>query len=172
MGAPPPIRCLWDGEAFVPERRFGPLCDRHFIVGEAYPLVVQEQRSQASHSHYFAALHDAWANLPEHLAERFVTAEHLRRYALIKAGYRDERTIVAASKAEALRLAAFVRPMDEFAVVTVSEAVVTVYTAKSQSLRAMGRADFQASKDAVLGIVADMIGTAPATLRREAGRAA
>ena len=55
---------------------------------------------------------------------------------------------------------------------TVREAVVTVYTAKSQSLRAMGKADFQASKDAVLGIVSEMVGTTPAELRREAGRAA
>jgi hypothetical protein len=40
--------------------------------------------------------------------------------------------------------------MDEYAIVTVREAVVTVYTAKSQSMRAMGRETFQKSKDDVL----------------------
>ena len=55
-------------------------------------------------------------------------------------------------------MAAFVRPMDEHAVVLISEAVVSVYTAQSQSFRAMGKERFQASKDAVLEALADMIG--------------
>src|SRR3546814_9642927 len=59
---------------------------------------------------------------------RFATPDHLRRWALIRAGYRDERSIVCASKAEAQRLAAFIKPMDDYAVVLVSEAVVKVCT--------------------------------------------
>ena len=169
--APPPIPCTWDGESFVPLKRFGPLCDRHFVVGEVHPMVVQEQRSQASHGHYFAALTNAWNSLPDHLAERFPSVEALRKYALIKAGYADERSIVAASKAEARRIAAFIRPMDEFAVVTVSEVVVTVYTAKSQSMRAMGKVEFGASKSAVLDIVAEMIAVTPSDLKRSTGEA-
>lgn len=168
-----PITYVWTGEALEPVSPFmRRLANKDLVVGEQYTLVEEQPRSAKSHAHFFAVISEAHVNLPEHLAERFPTAEGLRKYALIKAGYRDERTIVAASKAEALRLAAFIRPMDEFAIVTVNEAVVTVYTAKSQSLRAMGKADFQASKDAVLGIVAAMVGTTPDALRREAGRAA
>ena len=63
-------------------------------------------------------------------------------------------------------MAAFVKPMDEFAIVTVSEAVVNVWTAKSQSVKAMGKKDFQASKDAVMAILAEMIGTARAALEK------
>jgi ABC-type nickel/cobalt efflux system permease component RcnA len=48
--------------------------------------------------------------------------------------------------------------MDDFAVVTVSEAVVTVYTAKSQSMRAMGKKAFAESKEAVLRILSEMLG--------------
>ena len=112
-----------------------------------------------SHDHFFASVQEAYNNLPEDLADDFASPEHLRKWALIKAGYRDERSIVASSKAEALRIAAFIRPMDEFSVVVVREATVTQLTAKSQSLRAMGKVEFQRSKDAVFDVLAKLIGT-------------
>lgn len=161
----PPVPCVWDGDAFVPPSRFAKLCDKHFVVGESYPLVVHEARSQASHSHYFAALNEAWKNLREDVAERFPTSEHLRKYALVKAGFADERSIVCASKAEAQRVAAFIRPMDDYAVIVVREATIKVFTAKSQSMRAMGKADFQASKEAVLDVVSGMIGVKTGELK-------
>jgi hypothetical protein len=156
----------------VPHARFTRECDAAFVVGDVYRLAVQEHRSQASHNHFFAAVQEAWMNLPEDQAERFPTAEHLRKYALIRAGYRDERSIVCASKAEAQRVAAFVKPMDPFAIVTVSEAVVRVFTAQSQSTAAMGKKAFQESKNKVLDVLAEMIGIQPETLTRNVGRAA
>ena len=125
-----------------------------------------------SHRFYFASVNEAWKNLPEDMAERYPTSDHLRKWALIKAGYRDERSIVASSKAEALRIAAFIRPMDEYAVVVVREAVVRVYTAKSQSTRAMGKAEFGASKEKVLDILSAMIGTSRDALVANAGQSA
>ena len=132
--------------------------ERQYAVGEVYHLDHREERSSASHAHYFAQLDDMWASLPDVLAEQFPTPEYLRKRALIQAGYRDERSIVASSKTEAVRIAAFVRPIDEFAAVSVRGNVVIVWTARSQSMRAMGKREFQASKDAVLGIVADLLG--------------
>lgn len=168
----PPIPMTWDGDAFVPaSAHWARLADKHFVVGQTYPLEVREDRSSASHRQYFSCINEAWQNLPDHLAERFATPDHLRKYALIKTGWRDERSIACSSKAEALRLSVFVRAMDDFAIVTVSEAVITVYTAKSQSLKAMGKADFQKSKDDVLGLLASMIGTNADELRK-AGKAA
>jgi hypothetical protein len=167
-----PILATWDGTTFTPLSRFAKEADRQFIIGETYRIAIAEHRSQASHSHYFAAIHLAWLNLPESQAERFPTEEHLRKYALIKAGYRDERSIVCNSKAEAQRIAAFIKPMDEFAVVTTFEAVVTVWTAKSQSKAAMGKQVFQESKNRVLDVLASMIGVQPETLTRNVGRAA
>lgn len=167
-----PIPMLWEGDVFRPLPGYARACDRAFVVGAVYRLAEHEERSQASHNHFFAAVAEAHANLPEHLAERLPTPEHLRKFALIKAGYADSRTLVASSKAEAQRLAAFVRPMDSFAVVVASEATVTVWTAKSQSVRAMGKKEFQESKDAVLDIIAGLIGTTPAALAANAGQAA
>jgi hypothetical protein len=171
MTEAPQIPVQWDGEAFRPIGRGRRDADRYFVIGERYTLVEEKQRSGASHRHYFASVNEAWTNLPEHVAGRFPTADHLRKYALIMTGFRDERTIVASSRAEAHRLAAFVRPMDEYAVVTVDGALVRVLTAKTQSMRAMDRATFQASKDAVLGYLAEMIGVDADGLAR-AGEAA
>lgn len=168
-----PVTYIWTGEAMAPAGPgFARMCDRQFTVGERYRLEQCSERSEASHRHYFASLHDAWLNLPEDLSERFQTSEHLRKFALCKCGYADQRQIVCASKAEAQRVAAFIKPMDEYAIVTASEAVVTVYTAKSQSMRAMGKAEFQKSKDDVLNYVASLIGTTPGTLAQNAGKAA
>jgi hypothetical protein len=106
-------------------------------------------------------------SLPDHLAEKFPTAEHLRKWALIRAGYSDSHTITCASKAEALRVAAFIRPIDEFAVVVTQGATVTRYTAKSQSRRAMGAKEFQDSKTKIMEVVARMIGVEPAQLPQQ-----
>jgi hypothetical protein len=167
-----PVIFTWDGEAMVPLPRLASVCDRQFVVGETYPLTVQEDRSGVSHRHYFATIAEAWRNLPEHYAERFPTSEHLRKWALCKTGYADERSIVCASKAEAQRIGAFIKPMDDFAVVVVSEATVKVYTAKSQSTRAMGKKAFQDSKTAVLDLLASMVGVTPAEMASNTDRAA
>lgn len=161
MTEPAPIIYVWDADAgaMVPEGTRA----RHrtyelYQPGQRVALVPYEgERSSPSHRHYFACVHFAWMNLREEYADRFPTAEHLRKWALIKAGYRDERTFVGSSKAEARRLAAFVKPMDDYAVVTVIEQVVTVYTAKSQAVRAMGKRMFQESKTAVLDVLVQMI---------------
>lgn len=161
-----PQQFRWDGEGMVPLRPR--LADREFVVGEVYPLVVEHGRSGASHRHYFAQINDAWLNLPPQIAAHQPTAEHLRKFALIMTGYEDRVTHVCGSKAEAQRLRAFIAPLDDFAVIDVTEATVTVRRAKSQSVKAMGRADFQKSKDDVLGYVAEMIGVAPSELGRAA----
>ena len=171
--APGAIACVWDGESFTPANpHWAKRADQLYTVGETYSLDIREDRSTASHRQYFAAIAEAWGNLPDDAAERFPTFEHLRKWALIRAGYRDERSIVCSSKAEARRVKAFIRPMDEYAVVLARDAVVIVYTAQSQSMRAMGKAEFQRSKDKVLDVIAELIGTTRKTLARNTGAAA
>jgi hypothetical protein len=167
-----PVRFTWDGEAMVPAKSCQRLCDRQFVVGETYPLVVDEPRSQMSHNHFFAAVHEAWQNLPESQSSRFRTPEHLRKWALIKASFCTERTIVAASDEQAQQIAALADALDEFAVVMVSGCIVRVYTAESQSRRAMGSKKFQKSKQAVLDVISAMIGVSTDDLQRRDMRAA
>jgi hypothetical protein len=129
-------------------------------------------RTERNHNHYFACIGEAFNNLPEHYAQEFPTEEHLRKWCLIRCGYHDSRSIVAASKAEAVRLAAFVKPMDDFAVVVVDGATVTAYTAKSQSLKAMGNTEFKASKQDVLDMLAVMLDVTPLKIQENAGKSA
>lgn len=142
-----------------PLPRFVNLCNRQYVVGETYPLIPYEGRSQASHNHYFSCVTEGWRNLPEVLAERFPTVEHLRKYALIKTGYADERSFVCKSRAEAIRLAAFLEPIDNYAIVDAREATVKIYTAQSQAKSAMGARVFGESKTAVLQYISQLIGT-------------
>ena len=164
MTAIPPLAFDWTGENMSP--KLPKLADKFYVVGEVYRLAPHEERSAVSHRHYFASINEAHNNLPEDIADKLPTPEHLRKFALVKAGYRDERAIVCPTKGEAMRVAAFVRPLDDFAVVETDGLVVTVYTAKSQSMRAMGKKTFQESKDAVLRIIAELIGADPTTLKQ------
>jgi len=169
----PPIITTWDGEGFHPVNQFqAKLADKHYVIGERYAIVEHHDRSMVTHNHQFAAISEIWKNLPEHLAERFPTSEHVRKFALIKTGYHDSQTYSCASKAEALRLAAAIRPLDEFSVVVVEERTVTRYTAQSQSMRAMGAKAFQQSKTAVLDYLSEMIGTDRASVEKNARTAA
>lgn len=168
-----PITCTWDGESLTP---MGPVwakrADAQWVVGETYKVEVRQERSAASHAHYFAVVDDAWENLPEHLALRYPSSKHLRKWALVKAGYCTEKVLVCASPEEARRIGAFIRPMSGFAVIVVKESIVTVYEAQSQSERAMGKKAFQESKQRVLDIVADLLEVTPESLANDAGRAA
>lgn len=168
-----PLEFRWDGEAMIPASQFwARRADRQYVVGERYKLVDHHDRSTNSHRHFFAVVNDAWQTLPDKLQEQYPTAEHLRKYALIRKGYRDERSIVCASKAEAQRVAAFVKPMDDFAIVTASEAVVRVWTAKSQSAKAMGAKEFQQSKSDVLDFLDDLLGVERGSTAANSNRAA
>lgn len=170
-GAPIPMVFEWTGEAMTP---LSPrLADRQYVVGEHYRLAVEGERSQASHNFYFAAIHDAWLNLPAETAAQFLNETHLRKHCLIKAGYCDKKPVLCASNTEALKLAAYVQTFDEYAIVTVEGSLVTIFTAQSQSKAAMGsKAVFEESKNKVLDIIAGMIGVTADTLRSNAGQAA
>lgn len=160
MAVPPPISMQWQGDAFTPASNYwAKKCDEHFVVGEFYTLEIRQDRSARSHAHYFASVNEAFNNLPDELSARFPTAEHLRKWALIRAGYRDQKPIVCANANEASIVASYIRPLDDYAAVSVRDDIVIVLTAKSQSYRAMGAKEFQKSKTAVLEILAKLIGT-------------
>lgn len=168
--SPPPLAVRWNGEAFEPLASWRKAADLHFVIGEVYAMELCEARSQKSHRHYFAAVAEIWKNLPETALDRFPNPEALRAYGLIRAGYCDTETLVCSSKAEAVRVAAFMRrPGDIGTIVVVRDNTITRYTARSQSQRAMGtKKAFQESKDAVLSVLAALIDVTPAQAMRAA----
>ena len=153
-----PLVMKWDGEVMRPVGRYAKEADGQFVVGQNYRLAEYQDRSTATHNHEFAAIAEGWRNLPERLAEEFASPEHLRKRCLIDAGYFNEFVVDAGSNAAAIRVAAGFRQQDEYCVCVIRGPIVAVRTAKSQSKRAMGAKDFQASKQAVLEIVEAMIG--------------
>jgi hypothetical protein len=156
----------WNGSEMVPMRPKA--ADKAYVIGQRYWLEEASERSWISHRHEFAWVGEAWANLPHDLADLYPTPEHLRKRALIQAGFYNEAIIDAGSKAAALRMAAYARNEDEFAAVFVRGPLVIVRKAKSQRMHGHDRMDkdeFQRSKTAIMEVIAEMIGVTPERLR-------
>jgi hypothetical protein len=162
-----PILYEWSGDFMVPLLRFHRRCNEQYVVGQIYRLVEEEERSHASHAHFFSVLAEGWRNLPEDIADRFPTAESLRKWCLIKCGFADVRSMVYETANDAKRAATLLGLYNEHAVIIAKGCVVSVYVAKSQSTRDMDKATFQASKTAVLDLVASMIGVTSAELAKQ-----
>jgi hypothetical protein len=166
---PAPLYFVWtDAGVMLPVSARA--AERQFTAGEKYRLAVEEERSASSHNHQFAEIENAWENLPRGLAEQFPTPEHLRKRALIEAGFYNQEIIDCGSVEVAGRVAAFVGKHDAYAVVAISpEGFVVIRRAKSQSIRAMKKEEFQKSKTAVLEIIAAMVGVSAPELTANAG---
>lgn len=160
----------WDGETMRPIR--AKLADETFVVGQVHWLEEEKLRSVPSERHQFAWLREAWKNLPEGFADLYPSPEHLRKRALIDAGFYHEEIIDAGSAAAALRIAPFFRKLDDFALTVVRGPLIVRRTAKSQRRHFMDAKEFQDSKTKILEIVAGLIGVTPDQLQSEAGRAA
>lgn len=153
-----PLRYLGEGQFETP-RGFSKRCDKELVVGEVLGWERTNDRSKRSHDHFFAQLEDLWRNLPEHIADEFPSADHLRKFALIKSGHCTMARIVCATNKEAIFACSLFQSMDGFAVCEVAARVVTVWRAKSQSYKAMGKTLFQKSKDDVFRVISEIIGT-------------
>lgn len=157
--APPAVIWRWDGEAMHPSTpRQLMIANAGFVVGCKYALAEYSERSARSHRFYFATIRELWLNMPESLSPQYPNPEVLRKHALIRCGYANKEQLVCRSNADAMRVAAFLKPADEYAIIEVNGAVVTRWTAQSQNMRAMDRATFQESKSAVLDWIADQVG--------------
>jgi len=142
------------------------LAEHQFRPDQFYLLEAHSERSYKRHRAYFAALHEAWWSLR---VGDFPSPEHLRKFALIKTGHYDERVLACDTAAQAERVAAFVRPLDEFSIIVRDDSLVRVWTAKSQSYKKMGRDEFNRSMDEVLDYVAGLVGVSREELDREGG---
>lgn len=170
MNRPPPrlFRMVWRDGAFVPEGRTAMFCDQEFGEGEVVTFERHEERSVNSHNHYFACINEAWNNLPE-ADERFPNPEALRKWALIRSGYCTEASVVCDSPEQAHTVAAFMG-YSEGVIIVVRDNIVKRYVAKSQSLKAMNKEEFQRSKSDVLDTIAELIAVKRKRLEETANR--
>lgn len=170
----------------IPQPRYVKIVRRQFVVGEAYPLVILEARSRASHNQFFAAVHDGFSNLPENHAaiarrlnlknpippDGWLDPEHLRKWCLCETGFCEVHEFDFGSPKEAANMARFYRSRDNYAIITVRGQHVTIKIPLSQSAAAMAKAQFEESKRAVLDLIESMIGLGRGKLNKEAGRSA
>ena len=167
-----PIKAVWTGASFVPEKRDMPYCQYWFGAGEVFVIDPEQERDMNSHRHYFAQLKEAWKTLPEKLEKKYPTENIFRKKLLIETGYCHESETVCDTARDAATIAAFMAPLDPAAVITVHGNVIKKYVAESQSVPAMGKERFQKSKWAVLELAASLIEVTPKQLEKNAGKSA
>lgn len=153
-----PLRYTGNGDFSAANAYHARALDKALVIGEVLTWERMEARSTESHNHYFAAIHEAWINLPETVAGEFPNPESLRKYALIKAGYCTVKKVACLTASAANELTTYLLSIDSFLLCEVYGNVATVYRAQSQSMKAMGKKEFQKSKQAVLDILSSMIG--------------
>lgn len=141
-----------------------------------------KSRSLPQHRRFFGVLRAMFNHWPETAEFQPESEEHLRKWAIAKAGYRTATDIavpyaeeepgltrlVSISIEAAVRGAggfAFVRPHPE-------GGLVRVYTARSIAFDKLGQAEFNALNDAVETVYARETGLDPETVLRENERAA
>ena len=170
MNHPVQIRMMWkDGDGvFVPSNAQLAYCRREFGDGEIVTFERNEERSQASHDHFFVWLEEAWLQLPENLVSEYPTVESLRAKALIRTGFCHETDTVCENRREAAAIAGYIKRTKPYTIVEIRDNIIKEYSAKSQSRRSMRKKEFQDSKDKVMSFVSDLIGVTPEQLRENA----
>ncbi len=154
----------WDGSSLIPMRKYQAICDRELVIGEHYIAALEPLSSPASRRHFFACIHELFASWPEAHPRQFQTPDALRKWALIRCGFRTERQFATASKAEARRLATFLAAGDEYAELSVVDIVIIEWTALSQKTHSMGREQFAKSKAETLAFLAEQVGVSVESL--------
>lgn len=153
-----PLQYQGEGHFTTPPG-FAKRCDKELVIGEALQWEQVNERSMASHRHYFALVREAWNTLPEHLVDEYPNPTVLRKRMLINAGFCSVSKIIAADATEAAKTCALIQAANAFAVCMVSENVVTAWLATSQRMKIMGPKIFQESKEAVLHEISKLIGS-------------
>jgi BMFP domain-containing protein YqiC len=167
-----PIAVVWNGHNFIPLPRFKKMCDEQFAVDEEVILERVQNRSLASHNHYFACLHEGYQNLAEEYAQEFDSIEHMRHWCLCREGFCTTTKIAMSTREDASQLRQTLKGLDASTIIGVSENIATIYHPASQSMKAMGKEAFEESKQKVLARVASMARTTVAELKKNAGKAA
>lgn len=163
----PPMYFQWDGDNIVPAKAFRAMANRYFVVGEWYRLEAREERSAKTHRHYFASVNEAWETLPESIAGRFPSPEHLRKWALCKAGYCNEDIVACSDGDQAKKFARIIRKRDPYSIISIQQDTIHIFTPHSQSQAKMNKEQFQQSKVAVLHVIDELLGTSRGTVGKQ-----
>lgn len=140
------------------------LLDRKLIVGESYRIDIYNERSSAFHNKYFATIAEAWQHLPDPWDAILPSPTHLRKYALIKAGWCTVATYPLRSDADAIIAVSTAKMEDEYCLAVASGSVLTIYRAKSQRWTAQYAVEFYETAVRVFDVIGGIIGVDPLSL--------
>ena len=189
---PQPIKFVWryvdvadaDGVvdmrlAMVPARGYGRRAIAQFGAEDSeHVLEPVVDRNMRFHNACFAALHDAWMNLPEKVSARWPSEEHFRKWLLCnKSEFFDEKEHMLPNEESAHAFAAHVRLDSPYASIygprpTLRGFLVIVRRPRSQAVRNMKPSDFKESMNQILDAAAEFVGVKRGELMKNAGRAA
>lgn len=168
-----PLKCVWEGDVFRPSSPFwARKADQQFVIGQTYKLQEYDDRSSRSHRFFFACVGATWDNLSDEQRRRWPSPDALRYWALIQSGWCDSQTLVLSSNEVAETVAAFMRPIDKYAIVEVRDNIVIHYTAHSQAKGKMDKEKFRKSADDVLRVLSEELGVSVEQLGQAAREAA
>lgn len=165
--------------ALVPTRRYARAAASEFGEPDSeHVIVVYEERNMKFHNKCFAALHDAWVNLPETTSARFPTEEHFRKWLLAnKSDFFDEIERDFPKLEEARAYGIGVRAGSPYATIkgpfrTAGGWKMIVRRPRSQKLSKMSPRDFEESMTQILDAAGEFVGVKRGELLKNAGRAA
>jgi hypothetical protein len=177
-----PVVFTWDGATMTPVARYARAAREQFgEPGSTHILAPYEERNMKFHNMCFAALHEAWVNLPEGVAARWPQgAEHFRKWLLCnKSTFYRETEAVFPTREAALHAAVFARQGDEDYVfvygprpTTDGQWLVIKRTPRSQAQHRMSPREFEESMTQILDAAGEFIGVPKGALLKNAGRAA
>lgn len=159
-----PVRVTIDGEPFIAEAAYRRLWNEQ---RELIEKLREKQRSIKSHGHYFALVNELWETMPESMSglPYAKSADHFRKHGLISVGYGDTDVMDCGNHQVAIAAAPLVakaaRKSEGYAIVTVRGGLITCTTAQSQTYKAMGKDEFEKSKNLVLDWMHQQLGTRP-----------
>lgn len=165
---------IGDGEplhihVMIPHQRFVEMCIRQFEHGEDYALGPVEGVSSKSRAHFFASLKSAWDSLPFELVQQYPSVAHLRKKAVVVAGWAKHTHTVFDTPKDAVNHAKDLRKIDEYAVIKCSGCVVDFWIAKSIRPGQINGKKWQEVKDKALDWVATLARTTRAELEANPG---
>lgn len=123
-----------------------------------------KDQSDPMRRRFFALVREVWINLNDEKRARFPSSEILRKTALCRIGWAECKVVTCGNKKAAQEVALLASHLDRYAVVDVSETVVTVFTARSMSKRQCPKKTFLDVSEKALDWLSQLIGTDAATL--------
>ena len=165
-----PVQFVWDAANRVmrPQERFNRLCDRQYQDGELYALGPVEDIDNVSRGKFMKAIKMTWENLPAKY-KRFPSPEHLRKAALVGAGWCNQSHDVFDSVADAKRHADGIRNANGYAVIVRSGCVVDVRIARSIAAGQITAEKWREVRPRALDWASEQINVAREAVEREVG---